>query len=310
MTEEEYLFRELEAKRYKASLSASGCIAVIYLEDRDDRVFWETIFKYFRSNSSFYFVSGSRAEGSGCRQCLKYIDFLDAQFLIAIDSDYRYLMQEKDFDAGHFILQTYTYSFENHYCYTENIQNALCQACDDLDVDSCFSFIEFLTEYSKIVYPLYLIFLYCLRMNNGLFNEDDFRRVLSIPPKMDHSIENNGKSLLNYLQREVNIKSLLLLVQCPSFKLEQESERYVSLGLKAETTYLYVRGHNLYNVIISLGKEVVKMHINEQKKLADRNKHQEIYNHHKQFEKVLLSKLLYTYPEILHIGSDIDAIFL
>lgn len=104
MSQEESDFYELEAKRHKASLSVNGHLAVVYLEDKDDEGFWTAVLKHYKPDSTFYFRSGSRETGSGCNQCLKYKKSLDRQFLIAIDSDYRYLLKEADMDVAHFVL--------------------------------------------------------------------------------------------------------------------------------------------------------------------------------------------------------------
>lgn len=309
MTTEEYSFREQEAKRYKAALLLSGDSAAIYMEDINDKRFWNMVLQHYKTDCSFHFISGSRSSGSGCQHCLKYKDFLDNHFFIAIDSDYRYLLQEENIDMEHFIMQTYTYSFENHLCYDENLQRTLRQACDDQYVDELFSFFEFLKEYSEILYPLYLIFLDCLRTDNGLFSKDDFHSLLSLPPKINHSMENNGKAVLDILRQRVNEKQTELLNKLPDFSEDEESQRYASLGLRKETAYLYVRGHNLYNVIVSLGKEVIKWHISEKKKQAAKSLSKEIHSQHKLFEDVLFSQLSYDYKEMMHIGEDIDKLY-
>lgn len=116
------------AKRFKAELRLYGATAAIHLENKNDEVFWSKILKEAFPNGKFRFISASRSIGGnvtcGCTQCLQYRDFLDKNFWIAIDSDYRYLSEEPNIDARHFILQTYTYSFENHFCYWKNVQRA------------------------------------------------------------------------------------------------------------------------------------------------------------------------------------------
>lgn len=72
MSQEESEFYKLEAKRYKASLSVNGHLAVVYLEDKGDECFWAAVLKHYKADSSFYFRFGSRETGSGCQQCLKY----------------------------------------------------------------------------------------------------------------------------------------------------------------------------------------------------------------------------------------------
>lgn len=309
MSQEESEFYELEAKRYKASLSVNGHLAVVYLEDKDDESFWTAVLKHYKADSSFYFRFGSREAGSGCQQCLKYKKNLDKQFVIAIDSDYRYLLKEADMDAAHFVLQTYTYSFENHYCYAENLQKALCLACKDDNVDNLFSISEFLRQYGEIVYPLFLYLLYDMRTKKYLFSKDEFHQLLGIQTKMEQSVENNGKTLLDSLRQTLNKKLSELKVLFPDFSQEAEASLYKKAGLNKDTAYLYARGHNLYNVIVSLGKEIVNYHIREEKKKYEKKHHKAIYDRHSGFEPILRSQLLYTYPEIGKIGKDINEIW-
>lgn len=76
-----------------------------------------------------------------------------------------------------------------------------------------------------------------------------------------------------------------------------------------ETAYLYIRGHNLYNAIVTLGKEIVKYHISKEKEKSDKKTHNAIFEKHTDFEKILQSQLLYTYPEMEKIGNDINVIW-
>ncbi len=159
--------------------------------------------RHYKPDDSFSLIFGSRTTGSGCTQCFKYKDFLDGQFLIAIDSDFRYLLQEPDIDMAHYILQTYTYSFENHYCHEENIEKALSISCHDNGISHLFSFTDFLRKYASIVYPLFIHLLYCLRTSNGLYTKDDFFHALNLPPKQQQMVEENGQKVLDILKQQI-----------------------------------------------------------------------------------------------------------
>ncbi|WP_456087908.1 DUF4435 domain-containing protein [Parabacteroides sp.] len=309
MSQEESEFYKLEAKRYKASLSVNGHLAVVYLEDKGDECFWAAVLKHYKADSSFYFRFGSRETGSGCQQCLKYKKHLDKQFLIAIDSDYRYLLKEADVDVAHFVLQTYTYSFENHYCYAKNLQKALRLACNDDKVDDLFSVSEFLRQYGEIVYPLFLYLLYDMRTKKHVFLKDEFHQLLGTQTKVKQSVEDNGKTLLDSLHQTLNKKLSELKALFPDFTQEAEASLYKEAGLHKDTAYLYARGHNLYNIIVSLGKEIVNYHIREEKKKCEKKHHKAIYERHSDFEPILRSQLLYNYPEMEKIGKDIKKIW-
>ena len=306
MTPEEYQFRQLEAKRYKASLSLSGRRAVIYMEDKNDKEFWSSVLKHYKPEATFYFVYGSRTSGSGCQQCFKYKDFLDEKFLIAVDSDFRYLMQEKEISAMHYVLQTYTYSFENHYCYKDNLQGALRRSCEDDSVDLIFSFPRFVEEFSEIIYPLFVYLLHCIRVNNKNFTREEFRDVLSGMIKVDGSIAENGKKILDVLRERVEIQLEQIKSKEKTFSSETEAYLHEVLGLNKKTTDLYLRGHDMFRILVSQGREVVKSHIRYEKQKAGEEQYRVVLAKHHSFEKELLSNLIYSYPEIEKIGKDIQ----
>ena len=118
------------AKRFMLDAQLLRCRAAIHVENKDDIIFWRTILAHFRPNDRFHFIAGSRNENGhetkGVTQCLKYLKFLGPKFFICIDSDYRYLLRERHIDAQHFVMQTYTYSFENHHCFAEGL-NDVCK---------------------------------------------------------------------------------------------------------------------------------------------------------------------------------------
>ena len=100
ISKEKYYYHA--AKRFMMDAQLLRCRAAIHVEDKDDIVFWSTIFKHFRPNDRFHFIAGSRNEKGhetkGVTQCLKYIKYLNPKFFICIDSDYRYLLQERNID--------------------------------------------------------------------------------------------------------------------------------------------------------------------------------------------------------------------
>ena len=78
-------------------------------------------------------------------------------FFICIDSDLRYLSEEQGIDSDHFILQTYGYSWENHYCYAEKLEKSWKEKCPKKL--PAFSFSHFINEFLSIIYADFLHFL-------------------------------------------------------------------------------------------------------------------------------------------------------
>lgn len=109
-------------------------IACVHLEDKEDIVFWDAMLQN-RRQGKYHYVTHSKSqngkETSGSSQCLKFRPYLSKQFFICIDSDMRYLLQEPENDAAHFVCQTYTYSWENHYCEAKDLQKRFVEICPD-----------------------------------------------------------------------------------------------------------------------------------------------------------------------------------
>lgn len=101
------------------SYQQEGVVACVHLENKDDALFWDAMLQS-QHPGHYYYITQSRSpkteNASGRGQCLNYKPYLHERFFIAIDSDMHYLIGESDVDASHFICQTYTYSWENHYC--------------------------------------------------------------------------------------------------------------------------------------------------------------------------------------------------
>lgn len=288
---EKHAFYESAAKRFKAELRLTGATAAVHIENKNDEVFWGKVLHEAYPEGKFRFISASRNIGgnltSGCTQCLQYKSFLDKRFWIAIDSDYRYLTEERGIDAMHYVLQTYTYSFENHFCYPQNCQRAVLarESTDEPMEDHGFNFNNFLRSYSKIIFPLLVWQLYLQGVDTEAFPKSVFHRLLSLPvgPK---SIEKDGESVLNILKDRARKLLSHLKHTYPEADTTWFEERCYAQGVRKDNCYLFVRGHQLYDLIVAQGQKL--------------NKH---------FEKELLKELCFDqYDEIRKIHNDIAQI--
>ncbi len=254
--EEKYNFYRLAAKRFKAELKLYGATAAIHLENKNDEVFWGKVLKEAYPEGKFRFITASRSIGGnftcGCSQCLQYKDFLDEHFWIAIDSDYRYLSQQPEIDAHHFILQTYTYSFENHFCFAENVNRAVREACGGA---LNFDFVHFLTEYSRTVYPLMVWQLYLQGVDPEAFPQRVFHRLLTLP--CGHkATRNDGESVLQVLRERTQKMVRHFERLYPEADATWYEARCNDLGVHRDNCYLFVRGHQLYDLIETLGNRL------------------------------------------------------
>lgn len=249
------------AKRFALDAKMLRCRAAVHVENKEDIVFWSHILKHFRPQDKFYFISGSRNEyghkTSGVTQCLKYFHFLNPNFFICIDSDYRYLLQEPKINVRHYVLQTYTYSFENHHCFAEGL-NEVCYRVTRYS-NTVFDFSAFLKKFSNIIYDLFIWHLHLLKMDSGIFGQSDFNTYIGLTGiKMYPLVLDNGKGLLNQLKHRVDWKLAYLERKYPHVQIEKIKQKYLKFGVNPDNVYFFVRGHNLYDMISLICKEVCK----------------------------------------------------
>lgn len=232
-------------------LMQSGIVASVHLEDGDDKGFWNAMLQG-QHPGHYYFITHSRSpkgyDTKGCEQCLKYRPYLSKRFFICIDSDMRYLLQEPNLDAANFICQTYTYSWENHYCEASALQQRFEKQCPDKA--ATFDFSKFLMELSRALYKPLLLLLYCLKNDKPDFNLRMFSDCL---PKQCKRVElaDNGKSLIERIA--TNFEQHLNSQIAQSVDFEAEDNCCQALGVNEKNACLHVRGHNIFDLIAYIG---------------------------------------------------------
>lgn len=314
MTPTKYKTYQSYAQNYKARLSILNKKAVVHLESSNDISFWKAILEEALPTEEFDFIpytmTPTGTKGTGCGQCLIYKDFLDSQMVIAIDSDLRYLLQEPDINAANYILQTYTYSFENHLCFVDRL-NSIIQTVCGLEND-LFAFDDFLVQYSKEIYPLFLMFLYDSQQQKQL-TISSLSKILTFP-HMATWLDNNGSDVIKELHDRVEAELTKLKSIYIDYNHDDEKAKYLPLGLSEDNAYLYIRGHNLYNLIAEIGESLCNaLKKREKERLEAIGQHEKavaVYVGKKTFKKELITAALYySYPEIIKTTSDIQSIW-
>lgn len=214
-----------------------------------DKKFWSHIFR--GENIHFQYFTrterGNRARGSG--QCLLYKKYglLNPTFFICIDSDYRFLMQEKDIDVQHFVFQTYTYSIENHFCYAQRVQ----KISQDLGFQD-FDFEAFLQDYSKIIFPLLAYSVY--REKNHIENDDMSIKAFAkkVTSFETENFNENGEFILVELAEKIEneLNNLFDKLFFTKENLIETSKELNEMGISAENAYLHIRGHDLQDKLV------------------------------------------------------------
>ena len=231
--------------------------ASIHLESEYDTRFWDLVFRHWLPQYSFEYITYTRTVdrtyATGCQTCLKYYQLgcLSDKFFVCIDSDYRRLLHREAISASRFVFQTYTYSIENHFCYSSNINSAF----ERMGLgDPAFDFNYFLTEFSRSLYELFIYHLISLEKKDQVFGSKKFYPL--VHANLSKSCPDE-RSIIAELNDEAS-RQLSELEGCYTpEEINGMKAKCRELGLHEDNTYLYLRGHNLFDrVVLPLMKQL------------------------------------------------------
>lgn len=226
--------------------------ACVHLEDKDDEMFWDGMLQKY-SPGKYHYISYSNSRNgkptTGCEQCLRFAPYLSDKFFVCIDSDYRHLLGQPDIDAAHHILQTYTYSWENHYCERNNLNARIGETI----AKDKFDFTKFLHDYSVAVYEPLLLLLHSRKQNDGEMRDKEFNQCL-INQCTGKDLENDGAGIISKIRGNLTILIAAHKAYVDSIDLASLKSEYATKGLTEDTAYLHVRGHNLFDLVAYIGK--------------------------------------------------------
>ena len=242
-------------KRIRADLRLLRLDCAVRVEGtkKTDELFWsQTLSQIFPKKAfKIYRYSNLPTENSfGKQNVLQFKDFAASDYILCVDSDYDYLLENTDLKHP-FIFQTYVYAVENFECYAPNLINILRGGCDiEGDV---FDFEDFMNNFSSAIHRLLVYSLFSMK-TDGAFTAIECGEQISF-----EKIENLETDLASLIQSIENQcidfeKRYCEITEFPIFK-----ERLVELGLTETNAYLFVRGHNLLeNVVLKLLKHIAE----------------------------------------------------
>lgn len=255
MSRQKQDFYRAAARYHEASCRLYGVDAVVHLENDNDRWFWQQVFARLRPGRRYRFIGASKSERgimtSGCGMCLKYRRYLSQRFFVCIDSDLRWLLDRDGISASRGILQTYTYSWENHLLFAPRLHHGYTK----IRRAQPFDWHRFMRQYSRIVYAPMLLMLWSEHNHTGVYQAGDFNHDLIMTETRDDE-QNNGARFLKRLEQQFS-RARQLIAGHPRFNLIAEAAHYRHKGLKPDTAYLYVRGHAIYNAVRFLGHRLI-----------------------------------------------------
>ena len=232
---------------------------VAYVESYDDVFFWRSVLQEFESDDvGFEVMLPNRTRlMRGKKSALKERlgEGLGAYMIACVDADYDWLMQGQTETSrilcqSPYVLHTYAYAIENYQCYAPSLHTAcVMSTLNDREV---INLEAFLTEYSTVVWPLFVWSIWAYRYEHyNVFSINDFSEIVIIRDINPY----HPQDTIEYVRRRVNRKIAWLQHRFPQGKKTYAPLRdeLLSLGLTPETCYLYMQGHMLFdNVVMSL----------------------------------------------------------
>lgn len=178
----------------------------VYVENEDDVPFWKDIFNRFHLKTNVAPASTDKLR-RGKTEVLKLKDQAGEALWLCVDSDYDYLLQNElhqTIEKTPYIFQTYTYSIENYKCYAPALKQVIVEAAL---AEPDFNFEVFLSEYSKIIFDLFVLSVYYHEAYSDSETENpfcisDFNEVIKILQlKKGYDVE--GKEILEEIHPRV-----------------------------------------------------------------------------------------------------------
>lgn len=255
---------------------------VAYVESYDDVFFWSNLLRPLETDRFFFEVMlpsrTSLCKGKKIALANELGNRLGKCMIACVDADYDFLMQghtpaSREVCGNPYVFHTYVYAIENFQCYAPALQT-VCVMCT-LNDHHLFDFELFLQQYSEIIWPLFVWNIWCYRYGTyKQFSMLDFYHIVQLNDinlfHPEHTLE--------HLRHLVNAKINRLQKQFPEGKKTYKPlrEELLSLGLTPQTTYLYMRGHDLFDgIVVPLLGEVCEQLRREREKeirrLAEHN---------------------------------------
>ena len=227
----------------------------VYVEGYEDVAFWRAIFDHYDNPYLRFEISVPNRKDlpKGKKVLMSMIPKSNERLLLCVDSDFDYLFEEsteqaREICSAEFMFHTYTYATENYLCYAPSLHNVCVKATKN---DSkIFDFEEFMAEYSRTVYPLFLWYAYSAQISSeSVLPLIEFKNAVRLGYL---EVENNGADTLAWLKRQVDRRVLRLEERYPEMASQMASfgERLRLKGVEPENTYLFMHGHTLMDNVV------------------------------------------------------------
>ena len=231
---------------------------VAYVESYDDIYFWRTVLSEFENDKRYFEVmlpskiNLTRGKKSVLMNFLEGAP-LGRDMIACVDADYDYLLQGRTAQSkkvleSPYVFHTYVYAIENYQCYAPSLHNVCVSVT--LNDHRIFDFRTYFQAFSEALFPLFVWSVMLYRNGNyNKFSISDFNRIAD---PGGFNVQHPEPSIAN-VKRKVNTKVNELQRQFPDAKEEYLATKddIKALGVTAQTTYLYIQGHHLFDTVVS-----------------------------------------------------------
>lgn len=233
---------------------------IAYVESYDDVLFWRTVLGQFENEKRYFEVmlptkgdDGRKLIGRGKKSALQCLMKNTGEDMIAcVDADYDYLIQGKTDNSKMvldtpYVFHTFAYAIENLQCYAEGLHNVCVMVT--LNDHRIFDFAGFMKAYSEAIWPLFSwsVALYRKDMYD-VMTITDMDRVIGVGhAKMEHADDILYKVRAKVQQRVAQLKRSYPDMAAGIPAMREDLKR---LGVRPETTYLFVHGHHLFEKVV------------------------------------------------------------
>lgn len=236
---------------------------LVYVEGWDDVAFWRSVFDDFEGDGprKFEVMTPARSDmAKGKKVVLGFADRAGKGLILCVDSDFDYLFdqataQSRTVNNHPFVVQTYTYAIENLLCLPASLGSVAAKVTkNDLPI---FDFEEFFARYSQVIYPLFLWYAHCSRVDRpSFFSLSDFRNTVRV--NYLH-LDDNGERTIEWLERQVQARLGFLRRKYPKMAADlPEFERLLrARGVEPDLTHLYMQGHTLLDNVVKIVLQTV-----------------------------------------------------
>lgn len=226
---------------------------VAYVESYDDVFFWSDLLSEVEDDEVQFEVLLPSQKTLSRGKKIALANRLGPNMIACVDADYDYLMQgatptSQMVCSSPFVVHTQVYSIENLQCYAPTLQNLCVMAT--LNDKEIFDFTAFFTQFSEIIYPLLVWNVWAYKY--GVFSQfslSDFASVVELRHINFHHPEETLEQLRHRVNKRINWLQHRFPQGRETYKPLREQLRL--LGLTPSTAYLYMRGHDLVDGVIT-----------------------------------------------------------